>query len=100
MLRGQFLLNAILLDEIFDVSEIGIVRAWPYWYNNDFANAYTAAYRDTVMLNRVDGLKMGYLFGIFSASMLRYGQSHGSGRRRGVSAEHSIAAVYGIARQA
>ncbi len=46
MLRGQFLLNAILLDEIFDVSEIGIVRAWPYWYNNDFANAYTAAYRD------------------------------------------------------
>lgn len=91
-LRGQPMQNFVQIEQANDKTVIGLIDAWPYWYNNDFANGYTARNCNTLYSKRADGLQVGYIFGIFQASLLRYG--YGRADVPGVSAEHSIQGAY------
>lgn len=72
-LRGQFFNVGVSYEQQYDVPHIGVIHAWPFWVNNDFANKYTATNGTVLYARRADGLRAEYVFGIFYKRLIRLG---------------------------
>jgi hypothetical protein len=70
-ITGQFFLNAITFDRIYDIGKLDGLHSWTYWSEDENVLQWTQANGKTVVLERVDGLWMDRIFS-FAQSIAVY----------------------------